>query len=225
MPCNIGFKSYSRVKIPVPQPQNFKSKIETPKIDAELLAKIGEGDFEFIEWLQELDIVPLLKEALKRALLKIDKSDLVSFSIKSNGYLEANASYNGSIQKKKIETITNLVFSKFQLHILSIILELLDYEISISDKGRDSFVLEGEKKEEKSVHKYVKITKTSEGEANLCFEHFESLESLAQEREKLLALSQKFGIKLIFSETKERGQPIPEGTVHQHFLEEKQEKN
>lgn len=220
MPCNIGYKSVSRMRILAPQPQKFKSKTKAPTVDADLLKKIGEDDPAFAEWLDELNIEPLLEEALKRTLSSTEDSSLVKFSINNIGYLQANADYIGATKKAEIEKITTSVFEQFQFEVLKIVLELLDYTVTISKESKDNFVLEGEKDEKSKVHKYVKITKAAGEDATLRFEHFESPESLDKEKRKFLGLSQKLGVEINISETKDSGQPIPEGTVHQHFLKE-----
>lgn len=221
MPCNIGYKSIVRAQISVPQPKKLVSKTKAPAVDADLLKKIGEeGDPVFVEWLNELDTGPLIEEALKRALSNVDNSNLVKFSIDSLGYLKAEAEYIGDAKKAKTESIIFSVFNQFQFEVLKIVLELLDYNVTISKEGEDNFSLEGEKAEESKVHKYVKITKDSDKDATLRFEHFESPESLEREKAKFLSLSQKLGVKINVFESQDSGQPIPDGTIHRHFFKE-----
>ena len=62
MPCNIGYKSYAKVVIPESQLQDFKAKADAPKIDVDLLAKLGNEDPEFLEWASDRDTKPLLEE-------------------------------------------------------------------------------------------------------------------------------------------------------------------
>ena len=92
MPCNIGYKSYAKVVIPEPQPQTFKAKAEAPKIDADLLAKLGSEDPEFLEWASDLDVQSLLEEALKRTVAKINVGG-VRFKVNADGMLEAGGTY------------------------------------------------------------------------------------------------------------------------------------
>ena len=221
MPCNIGYKEYSRIKIPASQPQEFKEKTGPPKIDADLLAKIGETDSKFLEWLEELDILPLLEESLLRALAKVKESNLVSFTLINEGFLEANAKYTGSVQKKKIENITGLVFERFQIEVLGVVAQLLDYEIYIYEvtiNGKKSYVLEGEKIEDTDVHKYIKIAASQESASSISFEHFVSQKQLKDEKIKLLGIAQKLGVKIVALDAQEAWQPITQGMVHRDFL-------
>lgn len=206
MPCDIGYKSYSRVNIPAPQVKKFKNKTEAPKIDAELLEKIGENDPEFLEWLLELDIIPLLKEALKRALLKVGElSKNAKFSISKNGDLMSSARYDSETQKRKIEEAAALISNQFQAETLAIVAELLDYEISVS-KSREGFVIDGEKEIENGISKVLKIT--IQETSSVRFEHFESKKSIEEEERKFLGLAQKLGVKMKFLKTERSGQPI-----------------
>ena len=151
MPCDLGYRSYMEVKIPAPQPLKFKKKIEAPKIDAELLRNIGEENSEFVEFLQDLDIGPLLEKALKLARQNIKNSNKIKFFIQ-NGSLQAEASYKSDSEKEAIERITAEVAARFQMEVLAIVLEILEYETSVTkekNKGGQAgaIVLEGEKHE------------------------------------------------------------------------------
>lgn len=213
MPCNIGYREISRVRIP--KPQTFKEKTEAPKIDSELLVKIGEDDPKFLEWMKELDVNPLLREALKRALAAAGKTSPVKFRVDENGFLEASSNYADKTQKKEIEGITNRVFSRFQMEVLAIVAQLLDYEIIVSQTG-----IEGEKNTNSGVNRYLKITEAGSEDSLLQFEHFESQASLKKERRKFVALAQKLGIKIAIIESESGGQPIAEGALHKDFLKE-----
>lgn len=206
MPCNIGYKSYSRVNIPAPQVKKFKSKTEAPKIDAELLKKIGENDPEFLEWLLELNVIPLLKEALKRSLIKVGElSKNAKFSISKNGDLVSNAKYDSEIQKRKIEEAAALVSSQFQAETLAIVAELLDYKVSIL-KNQEGFVIDGEKESKNGISKILKIT--IQETSSVRFEHFESKKSIEEEEGKFLGLAQKLGVKIKILKTERSGQQI-----------------
>lgn len=219
MPCDIGYRNYARVAIPMPNPQDFKSRNQAPQVDADLMEKIGVNDQEFLSWLQELDIRPLLSEALKRALSKIDKGKL-DFKVTSDGYLEARGSYIDAAEKKRLGKLAGQVAGQFQMEVLQIVAQLLDYETSLvrtQAEGNDVWKLQGEKNEDASVHKYLGITKIGE-ETEIEFEHFESAKSRDSETEKFFALAQKLGVPIKKVTMKKAGQPIPVGTVHRDFL-------
>lgn len=222
MPCNIGFKSVIPVKIPKPLPKKFRKKVEAPKIDSDLLAKIGEDDPEFLEWLQELDINPLLAEALKRALAKAGSLEKLKFFLPGDGTLEAKAEYENEREKEELEKTAADFTSLWQMEILAIVAQLLDYEVAFSRikvKGREVMTIEAEKQEGANVHKYLKIIKDADNAA-IAFEHFDSKESLAKERAKFLGLAQKLGVRIEMGEIEESGQAIATGTVHKNFLKQ-----
>ncbi len=222
MPCDIGYKSYSRVRIPAPAPQKFKSKAKAPKVDAELMARLGQDDPQFVEWLTELDTAPLLQEALKRALAKVG-ADGVKFSVTPSG-LVAEAEYKSESKKRQIERATAAVSARWQMEVLGVIAQLLDFRFVITASGRpgsESFSLEGEKENGTGVHEYLRIENGAAG-ASFRFEHYRSAEALRQDRDKFLALAQKLGVKIAIVDTEDGGQPIPQGTVHRHFLPEKE---
>jgi len=150
MPCNIGYRVYAPIKIPAPVPQEFKSKTEAPKIDAELLDRLGETDPEFCEWLKELDIKALLEQALKKALSKVKIPNSLKIQVSDSGYLEAQASYTSEAQKAKLEKLSAKVASQFQLEVMKMIAELLDYETAVTEDKNGGWVIEGEKNEQSS---------------------------------------------------------------------------
>lgn len=219
MPCDIGYKSYSRVRIPAPQPQRFKSKAKAPKVDAELMARIGQDDPQFVEWMDELDIAPLLQAALERALAQVDGAG-VGFSVAKNGDLIAQAEYKTDRAKKKMEKAVEGVSARWQMEVLGVIAQLLDFRIDIAAAG-SSLTLEGEKENETGVHEYIRIVSGTSG-SSIRFEHYRSAEALQRDKDKFLALAQKLGVKIAVIDSEEGGQPIPQGTVHRHFLPEKE---
>ncbi len=150
MPCNIGYRVYAPIKIPAPVPQEFKSRTEAPKIDAELLDRLGESDPVFCEWLKALDIKPLLQQALERALTKVKITKTLKVQISDAGYLEAQASFIGEAQKAKLEKLSGQVASQFQLEVMKMIAELLDYETAVTEDKNGGWVIEGEKNEQRS---------------------------------------------------------------------------
>ncbi len=220
MPCNIGYRSVTRVRIPVPQPKKFKSKSKAPKVDADLLAKLGQEDPEFLDWLNGLDIVPLLEEALKRALKWLDSAG-VNFSIGRGGDLVAEAEYKNDRAKKKIEKAVADVSARWQMEVLGIVAQLLDFDYVVRLLGGGSFALEGEKDNGTGVHEYIRVDNRPDG-ASIRFEHYKSAAELDKDKTKFLALAQKLGVKIAVIDSRDGGQPIPQDAVHRDFLKEKE---
>lgn len=224
MPCTIGYRNYSTISIPAPQPQKFKSKSKGPEVDKLLMDRLGQEDPEFLSWMLEQDIEPLLSEALRRALAAVDENG-VSFSIADNGDLIAEADYTDSRRKKRIQKTVSAVSSRWQMEILKIVAELLDFEAvlkSSGDPGSENWELEGEKHSDCGVHEYIQVTKSVNGDASMRFEHYKSGGSADLDRIKFMALAQKFGVKIRLIKTQSAGQPIPQDTVHRHFLHGKE---
>lgn len=94
MPCNIGYKTYQPIRLPQPKPQTFRKKMPAPKVDQELMDKLGADDPEFLAWMNKLNTKPLLEEALKRTLESTPSED-VDFSITNDGNLLAEGMYQG----------------------------------------------------------------------------------------------------------------------------------
>lgn len=223
MPCNIGYKEVARTTIPKPVAKKFRAKVDAPKIDRELLNKIGEEDMVFVDWINNLDILPLLQEGLGRAQNSVKAPDKTTVKINSDGSLDINADYDSDRGKRNLESFTNKLSGRFQMQILGIVAELLDYTIEIS-QDKNSLVLEGEKSQRSDgrVNRYLKISKNEQGAGEFRFEHFASPEELKREKQKFLALAQKFGIKIALESTEKSGQPIAADAVHEHFLKSKE---
>jgi len=217
MPCDIGYRIYAPIRIPEPVPLEFKSKNEAPKIDAELLERLGETDPDFNQALEAMDVIPLLKEALKRTLAKIKVNANLRFQISDTGYLEAKASFTSQAQKAQLEKLTAEIAGQFQLEVMKIIAEILDYQLEVI-QSKDSWEIIGEKDEEADVHSYLKISKSADGRGELCFEHFKTPKAADLENDKLVALLQKCGIALKLGKARKAGQPINTGTIHKDFL-------
>ena len=207
MPCNIGYKSYAKVEIPTPLPQTFKTEVDAPKIDADLLEKLGVEDATFLEWAQSLNTKPLLVEALKRTLEKIGANG-IDFKINDKGILEAIGSYTSASEKKRLAEQTATVTDRWQLEILAIVTELLDYTPTISKNGNE-LVLVAEEAGKSHPCDYIRITKKG-GNGNICFEHFKSRKALDLATAKFLVLAHKLGVK-ISTENPEvsEGDPFP----------------
>lgn len=214
MPCNIGYKNYIKIVIPAPQPQVFKAKVDAPKIDADLLAKLGSEDPEFLEWLNELDVKPLLEEALKRARARISTGGL-EFSINDKGMLEAKGRYISDREKKVLTEATARVSERWQFEILGIVAELLGYIVTITQKGNE-FLLEAEEEGKAHPCDYIKVTKRDDNAA-LVFEHFKSRSALQLETAKFLTLAHRLGIKIVLGDsTVSEGDPFPVEERHSH---------
>ncbi|HBX58014.1 MAG TPA: hypothetical protein DEG18_00170 [Candidatus Yanofskybacteria bacterium] len=204
-------------------PQEFKEKVKAPKIDKTLLDNMGVEDTVFIDWLTGLDINPLFEEALNRTLRAIGYTGNAKFQI-SNGELAIKAQFMTPKEKQQLETAAKNVGERFQIEVLAIIAQLLDYTTMTSNKvigGKKTTIVEGEKNESADVHRYLSVAVGSNGNGVLTFEHFESKSVLKEERAKLMLLAQKFGIKIRFSEEHESGQPIATGVEHHDFLKQR----
>lgn len=153
MPCDVGYRTYVALSIPVPKPLVFKKKVEAPKIDAKLLQDIGEEDSAFAEWLSRLsdaDVKKLLEQALKKAKKHVKNSGRVTFTIDS-GCLEAKATYTNASEQGEVEGITDEVTARFQIEVLAMVADILDYETRITEvkvkNEAPRLLLEGEKHE------------------------------------------------------------------------------
>lgn len=214
MPCNIGFKSFAKAEIPVPQPQTFKTKAEAPTIDADLLEKLGIEDATFLKWAQALDTKPLLKEALKRALAKLSVSG-VEFQVNDEGVLEASGRYLSATEKRILAEQTSLVTDQWQIETLAIVTELLDYTPTISKNGKE-LTLVAEEAGKSHPCDYIKVTKKG-GDGSICFEHFKSRSALDLATAKLLLLAHKLGVKIATGKlTVSEGDPLPSNIQHKH---------
>jgi len=225
MPCNIGYRQIAKIAIPKPQSQEFKEKVKPPEIDEDLLEKIGDQDPVFAQWLGELKINPLLKAALDTAVTKVRGARSLSFSITKNGNLIIGGRFASPEEKRNVESLVTQLSNQFQMEVLAIIVQLLDYEITLMQEEQDKKIvltLEGEKEAASGIHKYLKITRNSKGEGVFIFEHFASAQELTAEQQKFLALAQKLGIKIVIHEVEKGGQAIPIGTKHKDFLKEGQ---
>lgn len=214
MPCNIGYKSYAKIEIPEPQPQTFKAKSDAPSIDADLLAKLGSEDPEFLEWVGELNVRPLLEEALKRALSNV-RTRGVEFSLADDGTLEAKGRYSNDREKKNLSDASSSVSKRWQFEVLGIATQLLGYTFTIRQNG-DELILEAEEEGKSHPCDYIKISKKS-GNSTLVFEHFKSRKELQVETAKFLVLADKLGIKIILDDTSvSEGDPFPSEHRHTH---------
>lgn len=214
MPCNIGYKASAKVTIPVPVPQEFRTKSEAPEINADLLEKLGVEDATFIEWVMGLDSKPLLEEALKRVLAKIDAKG-ISFTINDQGMLEASGSFTSATEKKRLAEQSSVATDQWQFEILAIVTELLDYTPTITKNGNE-LVLVAEEAGKSHPCDYIKVTKKS-GDGSVCFEHFKSRKALDVGMAKFLLLAHKLGVKISLGKLEvSAGDPVPGEAHHAH---------
>lgn len=69
-----------------------------------------------------------------------------------------------------------------------------------------------------NVHKYLKISKSSDGTGELAFEHCANQETADREQDKFIALAQALGLQIKVGKSRKGGQPIADTTVHKDFL-------
>ncbi len=226
MPCNIGYKTYAAVEIPQPTPQEFRKKMPSPKVDQDLLDKLGVDDVEFLRWMNQLNIKPLLVEALKRALAD-ETQTKVNFSVTDDGNILAESSYIDNSEKREIEKITKRVMNRWQMETFKIVTQLLGYDAKISSQvvdGKEITTMVAEEMGKTHPCKYICITKDSNGKGDITFEHFDSEEELNKEKVKFTALAQKLGIRLTLSDSPITGNPVP-GHTHSHTKEQHRHKH
>lgn len=217
MPCNIGYKSYTEVKIPTPQPEIIRKRAQKPDLDADLMAKLGVNDPAFLGWLQELDTNPLLVEALKRALQATNPT-MVTVTLTSEGVLETVATVRSSREKKQAANEIAAVVARWQMEILAIVAQLLDYCTTMRQEN-DGWILEGEHETDTGVHEYLQV-RNQQATNELRFEHFRTAQECDLAQDKFLALAQRLGVKIRVVRSEKGGQPIAAGTVHRDFLHE-----
>ncbi len=209
MPCNIGYKTYAPIRIP--QPQKFKKKMPAPKIDQELLDKIGVNDPEFLSWMiQELDVKPLLQEALKKAL-DACPTKAVEFSVTDDGYIAAEGQYKSREGLRRVEAATGRVLNRWQIEVLATVAQLLGYDTQISETENNDITLVAEEEGKTHPCKYIRVSKDSSGSGVITFEHFASATDLENERVKFTGLAQKLGIKIALNDSPITGKPISGG--------------
>ncbi len=218
MPCDIGYRTYAPVRIPQPKPQVFKKRMPAPSVDQDLLEKLGVDDRQFLEWINELNIKPLLEEALKRALA-VQLPRNVSFSITEDGNVLAEGAYLDGRGKDIIEKATDRMLNRWQMEVLKIVTQLLGYDANIQSRltgNSETLVLVAEEKGKSHPCKYVRISKDPNGNGEIAFEHFASKPGLEKEKIKFAALAQKLGIKIVLPDSPVNGQPISVSIQEQH---------
>jgi hypothetical protein len=210
MPCEIGYRSVARATI-AQRPETLESRAEAPPFDQELLDRLGVDDPPFLAWLVGLEIDPLLERALERTR---DAVDVGAAELRiENGALTSRVTVTDT--KAAAERAVAIVTKRWQLEVLRIVCELLDYEVELGERG-GALVLEGEKHGTSGVHEYISITTDAADGLEVRFEHFASDDALALEQRRFLALAQKLGVRLRITREQRAGQKIPPGTIHPH---------
>lgn len=193
MPCDVGYKSYAKTKIPAPEPQTFLTASEAPDISADLLDKLGIEDPDFLSWVSSIDTRSLLEEALKRAL-KATKTGGLSFSLDERGMLKAEGRFTTDAEKRRLEEVSSMMSKRWQFEILGIVAELLDYTSTITQNA-GLITLEAEESGKSHPCDYIKISQRGD-EAEITFEHFKSRRALDLATAKFTALANKLGVKI-----------------------------
>jgi hypothetical protein len=214
MPCNLGYRSVSRIRVDAPRPEVVESQTRAPELDGELLERLGETDPVFAAWLLALDPSPLLEEALARALRAAAPGGEADFRVR-DGALVARASATGEGDKADRRALFERVGRRWQVEILRIVAEILDYEMAIESSG-PTLILEGEKATSGSVKEYLRILLDDGPSPELRFEHFKSERDLLAEEDRFLALARRLGVRITIRERHRSGQDIPAGAVHKH---------
>jgi len=218
MPCDIGWRAYERVTIPAPLPQDFTVKAQAPDINEDLMEKLGVEDPEFLDGISQMDVKPLLEQALERALEKVDKGGL-DFSVGDDGMLKASGSFVTADQKRRLKAASDKVMDRWQMEILGIVTELLGYDVIITQNG-DEITIEASESGKHHPCDYIKITRKG-GKAEITFEHFKSKKALELAMGKFEALARKLGVKIAIKKPEiKEGDPFPnelrEGQDHHH---------
>jgi hypothetical protein len=211
MPCDIGYQSVARARIAAKKPDTFASRASAPEVDRELLDCLGQDDPEFLAWWRELDADPLLQKALARTLVALGPlGDDVALSVQ-DGALSSRI----TAAKAEAEALAAKIAGRWQMEVLRIVCELLDYDVSLTGRN-GKLVIESDKHGDGGVHESIAVTHDANDAAEVRFEHFSSDEALATEQGRLLTLAHKLGVRLRLSGERRAGQPIPKGTVHPH---------
>ncbi|MBI3633721.1 MAG: hypothetical protein HY226_05540 [Candidatus Vogelbacteria bacterium] len=219
MPCNIGFKSYQEVYLPVPKPKKLAKKVEAPKVDPELLNKLGETSPGFVEWFNEFDVKGLLELVLNETL---EGKKLGGFSFSIDGsFVVAKAKYTTDAEKKKAEQTIDKIMNEFQMRTLVMVAKLLDFNCRLMNED-GTITIEGEKPnpDNDQVSRYLRITRRADGKSEIMFEHYSAPEALVEERIKFTVLAQKLGVPIDFTLPREVGSPIAIGITHKDHLKQ-----
>jgi hypothetical protein len=218
MPCDLGYRSRADVRIQAPSKEPVQSRTKALDLDAELADRLGEEDPAFLDWLVELDAGPLLEKALERALAALQPGPSFSFRI-ANGTLAGSTSVAAGA-----EAVFERVAARWQLELLGIAGEILDYALSLEvarEGGREVWTLSGEKTTSSGVREFLRISLDASGKAQIAFEHFKSRRALELEEARFYALAHRLGVRIAVGRRERGGQDIPEGAINIHAIKGK----
>jgi hypothetical protein len=215
MPCDIGYRSVARARIAAPTPQRFEARVAPPAIDADLLAKLGQADPVFCDWLLTLDTGPLLEKALQLAREIVATPSGFELAIRG-GRLAARAETRSPAEAAEAQRVISAVAERWQLEVLRIVADLLGFEVAavVREDGQVGF--EGEKAGPGEVRESIRVAVDESGEAQLRFEHYRSPEELEADEDRFTALARLLGLRLSIRSRRRSGRPIPAGAVHRH---------
>ena len=213
MPCNLGYRSVAKARLAAPKPVTFESRQPAPEIDPELLERLGVSDPVFADWVRGLDPTALLEKALERAIEAVGPSG-VELAIRG-GELAARTTVRNDAERSRARRAIDQVARRWQVEVLRVVAEVLDYEVSLSEEADGSLVIEGEKASGGDVREWLRVSLDARGEAVLRFEHFKSEAELDAEEDRFRALSRRLGVR-IAGESRREGSPIPAGAKHRH---------
>lgn len=214
MPCNIGYRETFKATVAVPKPQAFRARGKAPRVDRELLKRIGVEDSEFAAWFRELDVIPLLKVALDRTRQQVDTQGM-QLSITPKGLMAIDAPYRRESQRARLAARTDRVLERWSFEVLAIVAQVLGYETRLTQSP--ALTLQAEKQTDERVRESFSVTQSSGTVSRLRFEHFKTRKALKQEISKAMALARKCGLSIRLEEGEEGGQAVAEGQVGGDF--------
>ena len=122
--------------------------------------------------------------------------------------LEAKGRFVTSREKPLLREKAAAVSDRWQFEILGIVAELLNYSVTITQKGKE-LVLEAEEEGKSHPCDFIKVTR-QDGVSTLTFEHFKSRGALALGTAKFLALADRLGVKIAVATNEvSEGDPFP----------------
>jgi hypothetical protein len=140
---------------------------------------------------------------------------MIDFKVNDEGMLEAKGTFVSASEKKLLSKEASAVTNRWQFEILGIVCELLNYSVTITQRG-ETMTLEAEEKGSTHPCDYIKVTRTGDS-AEIVFEHFKTEKALDVATAKFLTLADKLGVKIILRNRKVvEGEPFPNVVRHTH---------